>query len=221
MFAQKTEYKVSLNSGLFSFSGISTLGMTSINYDALTNSGYTNVPWGSKNAFCYGFSLKVERLTRLNFIFGFDLGFETLISKISIDTINSFDGFSTVKIGATGETFLKSNFINYNPFIGYRFRIKDFSFDLVGGFDVGHCLNTYENGNATDSNGKDYTTSVSRKTIKNDYRARIQFSTNYRRVGLYIGYSYGKTNYLSEMVGDAKYESYSRIIRFGVIYLIN
>jgi len=221
VFGQKVECRVSLNSGLFSFSGISTQGITSINYDDQTSSGYTNTPWGSKNALCYGFSLKIERVTKRSLIFGFDLGFETLSSKISIDSIYGFTGTDTYQLAATGETFLRSNFINYNPFFGYRIRVKDFSFDLVGGFDVGHCLNTTENGSATDTNGKKYTTLVTRRAIKNDFRARIQLSANYKKAGIYIGYSYGQTNYLSDMIGDNNYEGYSRLIRFGVMYMIN
>lgn len=220
VFGQKTEFGISLNSGLFSFSGTSSQNTTSINYDDQTNSGYTNNPWGSKSALCYGVSLKAERVTKRNLIIGLDLGYEVLSSKISIDRIDGFNGVNTYQLNATGETFLKSNFINFNPFIGYRLMVKDISFDLVGGFDIGHCLATNENGKATDSNGKKYTTSEDRKTIKNDFRPRIQFSSSYKKFGLYIGYSFGQTNYLSDMLGNATFESYSRIIRFGVSYQI-
>ncbi len=48
--AQKRELNGALNSGLFSFAGLSSHGTTSINWDDRTNSGYTNEPYGSKKA---------------------------------------------------------------------------------------------------------------------------------------------------------------------------
>jgi hypothetical protein len=41
LFGQKTELSGALNSGLLSFSGFSSRGTTSINWDDQTNSGYT------------------------------------------------------------------------------------------------------------------------------------------------------------------------------------
>src|ERR1700689_792756 len=84
-FAQKTETSISFNSGLFSFSGQSAEGTTFINYDATTKSGYTNNSYGSKNALCYGFSFQRKRIAGWNFILGYDLGYEVLRSKISIN----------------------------------------------------------------------------------------------------------------------------------------
>ena len=110
--------------------------------------------------------------------------------------------------------------MNFNPFIGYRLYFKNVSFDLSGGFDYGYVLSSKENGSAISTDGVKYTTSMNKKNIKVDIRPRIQFSTKYKRVGLYIGYSYGLMNYLSGMAGDSKVECYARIMRFGVTYQI-
>src|SRR5271163_2326147 len=83
-FAQKTETSLSFNSGLFSFSGQSAQGATFIDYYAATKSGYTNNPYGSRNALCYGFSFQHKRITSWNFIIGYDCGYEVLRSKIAI-----------------------------------------------------------------------------------------------------------------------------------------
>jgi len=95
---QKTEIKGALNSGLFSFSGLTARGTTSINWDDQTNSGYTNGVYCSKSALCYGISINLDRVTKRNFLFGIDLGYETLRSKMNIDRIDGYTGNSTYQI---------------------------------------------------------------------------------------------------------------------------
>ena len=69
LFGQKTELSGALNSGLLSFSGFSSRGTTSINWDDQTNSGYTNGVYGTKSALCYGISFNLNRVTKRNFLF--------------------------------------------------------------------------------------------------------------------------------------------------------
>ena len=219
-FGQKTEILGSLNSGLYSYSGTSAQSVTSINYDDQTKSGYTNNSYGSKDAICYGFSLNIKRVTTRNFIFGLDIGYETLRSKVSIDRIDGYDGTSTYQYSATGQTFLNNNNLNFNPFFGYRINVKDISFDLLGGFDIVYILKSAEIGNATATNGIKYSTSVDKTDMSFDFRPRLQFSADYKRYGLYVGYSYGLLNYMMWTKGDAVFEVYSRLFRFGVTYKI-
>ncbi len=219
MYGQRTEYRVSLNSGLFSFVGESSEPTSFINFNDQTNSGYTNNPYGSKNGICYGLSGNIKRVSTRNFIFGLDLGYEILRSKVSINKISGFTGTSTYEYDASGQTFLNTNFINLNPFIGYRIPVKQINFDITGGLDFGYNLSTYEKGNATAINGTKYETSVDRKTIKWDIRPRIQISVDYKKLGLYIGYSFGLSNYMSGYIGGTN-EAYSRIFRFGMTYQI-
>lgn len=218
---QKTEIRGAINSGLFSFSGHSSGSTTSINWDDRTNSGYTNNPYGSENALCYGFSLNFKRVTKKHFLLGIDLGYDRLRSKISIDKIDGYDGVSVYQFAANGKTFLNNSFLNLNPFFGYRIDSKNISFDLTGGFEIGYCLDAGEKGTATDSNGNRYSTSRDSKTVKTDIRPGIQFAAYYHRLGLYAGYSSGLVNYMMYEKGDALWESYARLIRFGVTYRIN
>jgi hypothetical protein len=217
---QKTELRGAMNSGLFSFSGLSSRGTTSINWDDRTSSGYTNEPYGTRSALCYGFSFNVKRVTKRNFLFGIDLGYETLRSKVSIDRIDGYTGFSTYQYIATGKTFLNSDFLNLNPFLGYRIYSKNISFDLTGGFDFGYCLKGTENGKARASNGIKYSTSGDSKSGIIDFRPRFQFSAGYKKFGLYAGYSYGLLNYMMWVKGDGIWEAYSRLVRFGITYQI-
>lgn len=217
IYGQKTELRVSLNSGLFSFAGQSAVENSQINLYDQSNSGYTNNPYGSKNGFCYGVSLNLKRVTKNSIIYGIDFGYETLRSKVSLQKVAGINGTSTFVKNVSGQTFLNINSLNLNPSVGYRFNLNKFPLDLVGGFDIGYILNTKEIGNATDADGIEYSTSLDRKTIKYDFRPRIQISTDYKKFGLYLGYSVGLPNYLEDYIGGVN-EAYSRIIRFGITY---
>jgi hypothetical protein len=221
LLGQKTELNGALNSGLFSFSGLTARGTTSINWDDRTNSGYTNGVYGSKSALCYGISFNLNRVTKRNFLFGTDLGFETLRSKISIDRIDGYTGNSTYQYSATGKAFLISGCLNFNPFLGYRITSDNISFDLTSGIEVGYRLSSTEKGNATATNGIRYSVSQDYKTIGVDIRPDIKVSAKYKKIGMYSGYTYGLLNYEMWVNGDGRWESYSRLIRFGVTYQIN
>lgn len=219
-FGQKTELRIALNSGLFSFSGESAQSNTFINYSDQNNSGYTNNPFGSKNGLSYGLSGNVRRVTKRNFIIGFDLGYERLSSKILIKEVAGFTGNTTYQYNASGQTYLNYNFINLNPYLGHRFNLKQISIDATGGFELGYCLSANEKGSAKDANGKEYRTSIERKTIDLDVRPRIQLAVNYQKAGIYAGYSYGFSNYKREYVGGIN-ECRARMVRFGITYQLN
>jgi len=222
VFGQKTEFGCSFNSGLFSYAGKSAVGTSFINVDDNATTGYTNNPYGSKNGLCYGVSLNLKRITKIHFIYGMDIGYENLRSMVSINEVFGLYDLHTYQYAATGQTYLNTNFLNFNPFIGYRLNIKTVSFDLTGGIDYGYILSSNENGNAISTYGVKYTTSTSmnRKNISSDIRQRIQISAKYKKYGLYIGYSYGLSDYLNHMESDSYEECYSRLIRFGITYQI-
>jgi hypothetical protein len=214
---QITEYRISLNSGLFSFTGLSASATSSIIPGDQPDLSRTNNPYGSKSGLCYGLSGNIQRVTKRSFIFGSDLGFEVLRSKV---IINQIDGYTVESVyPATGKTFLNNNFLNINPFLGYRIIEKPIILDITGGIDYAYCLKANEAGHATDSNGKKYETSRDRKTIKSEVRPRIQISMDYKKFGLYLGFSYGLTNYMSGYLGGT-WESYARLLRFGLTYQI-
>jgi hypothetical protein len=222
VFAQKTEFKASLNLGLFSFAGASAENSSQINYSKspfFGETSYTNNPYGAKNGMSYGISAVVTRVTKKNFLFGVDLGYEVLRSLMTIDGISGFDGTSTFQLKATGQTFLNYHFINLFPHIGQRFSINNFDFDITGGFDINYCVKTLEKGSATDVNGLEYTTSRERKTISVDPRPRIQLNVKRSKIGIYLGYSHGGINYKQGFVGGTN-ECYSRLIRFGFTYQV-
>ena len=165
-YGQKTEFWVSLNSGLFSFAGESAESVTGINYNEQMQSGYTNNPYGSKSGLAIGLSGNIKSISKKNFILGADLGYEKLRSKIEINKIYGWTGTSSYRLDATGKTFLNSNFINLRLFAGYRLPVNKVNLDFTGGLEIGYCLSAKENGSATASGGIKYETSVDRKTIE-------------------------------------------------------
>jgi hypothetical protein len=222
IFAQKTELKACLNSGLFSFSGESNISTSKINSNITPNLGersYTNNPYGSNKGIGLGISAAITRVTQRGFVFGADLGYEVLRSLITIDGINGFDGTASFQLKATGQTYLNYQFINLYLHFGKRFKLSETAIDFEGGFDLNQCLKGFETGNATDINGKTYTTSFDRKTITADPRLRIQMNVKYAKLGFSVGYSQGFVNYNAGFVGgNSRFTS--NLIRFGFSYQI-
>ena len=218
--AQKTEFGIALNSGLFSFKGPSTTDISSINFSDKTNSGYTNNPYGSKFGLCYGISGNIKRVSKNNFIVGFDLGFETLRSKVDIDKVNGSTGTSTYQNFGVGSSHMNLNCINLYPYLGKRFNVQELSFDFLIGVDFAYIVSAYDKGSLFANNDQVFEISRDRNTINFDVKPRIQFGLNYRKTAMYVGYSYGLANYHKGFVGALISDSHSEMIRFGLMHKI-
>jgi hypothetical protein len=210
--SQKTEIRAGFSSGLFSFSGSSATSHSFFNYSQSLGITYTNDPYGSNEGFSYGLVADMQRIAKNNFIMGFGLAWEKLRSKQLIDAVS---GYSTNN--AKGTTYLEFNFINTNPFAGYRIHSGAVSIDIVGGFDIAFCVKAREEGKATASDGKAFRSSLDRKTITTDIRPRIQAATTYKRTGIYFGYSIGLPDYMKNYIGGNP-DAHSRLLRFGITY---
>jgi len=216
VFGQKTEFGLSLNSGLFSFAGRSATGTSAIN-SAENLSNYTNDPYGSRVGWCDGLSVDLKRVTRSRLLLRIGLGYETLRSQLSLTSVNVFDGVDAYSVAAHGHTDLISRFIDLFPSAGCRFTPGRLNVDLTGGPDLGYCLSAEENGKAYATNGKTYSSSRDRKTISTDIRPRLQLSAGFQKIAVYIGYSYGLSNYMTGYIGGPV-GAYSRLLRFGLQY---
>jgi hypothetical protein len=218
-FTQSTELTARLNSGLFYYSGESVEGTEQINYNLETERGYTNNPYGNRPALSYGISANISRISKSNFKFGLDLGYEVLRSKIVINRIWQYDEIINESVEADGETYMNNSFINIFPSLGYRKSIKSINLDFDIGFDIANCLTSTEKGNAK-SSIRTYKTDVDRKTIETDVRGRIELTVSKNKIGGYLGFSNGIMNYKGGFVGGTN-GAFSRMIRFGAIYKFN
>lgn len=214
--AQKTETYVSLNSGLFSFQGVSATETSQLNLysDQL---GSTNNPFGGQKGLSAGVAYHMQRISKGRVITGVGIGYEILRSKLALDAVNRYDGRANVRLEASGYTNLSSHFINGFPYVGYRLLTTPVSLDLAAGFDVGYILKAYESGQATGSDGIKYSSFSDRTGNRFDVRPRVQVSATYAQIGVYAGYAYGLINYKKGWVGGQN-QCTSEIIRFGLLY---
>ncbi|MEQ8809368.1 MAG: hypothetical protein RIE59_09900 [Imperialibacter sp.] len=214
-FGQKREFSFQVNSGLFSFGGELASSTSFMNISDVRNiSDYTNNPYGSNSSFSYGVGVQFQQLTSNNFIYGLQLSYESLSSKLTID--NAYGEITwSVK---DGKTILTNNFINLFPSIGQRFKILNgLESDLLFGFDFGIGLSSIEKYSLTSNQGHGISGTNEREIPNIDFRPRIEFINYYKNFGLSIGYSYGLTNYQSGLDGGDK-EAKARYPRFGLNY---
>jgi hypothetical protein len=200
--------------GLFSFRGNGSTSNSWITaYTPAIPSDYTINPYGKKSGFSYAFELQGQQISRRKNIYGLGIGFETLKSKVGIDTVNGGD-IVYFQHAANGNTVLKNTFVTLNPFVGHRYSYCRMNFDLLAGVDLAFCLKSKEVGQAT-TNNKDYITVENDKTKPSvDFRPRIQLKTQINKFGFLAGYSLGLTNY--QVQNNLK--AYSSFLRLGLSY---
>ena len=165
-------------------------------------------------------------MTKNGFIAGLQSGYDVLRSKTSVTAVQSNQVFFTFNIltpypfvnQATGSAYFQNQFININPYLGYRFHIKKTSLDVVGGADIGINTGSYDKGKAT-SEGDIYTTNLKKPNAPTDWRAKLALLYEYQRFGVDLSYAYGLTNYYTQG-GSNPLEAHSRLLRFGVSYRI-
>jgi hypothetical protein len=214
-FGQQRQISFHLNSGLFSYGGSSASETSFINISDVSNiSSYTNNPYGKNSSFSYGLGVQLQQLTRKNFIYGLQLSYESLSSKLTID--NAY-GEITWSV-EDGQTILTTDFINLFPSIGQRVNLfKKVDTDFLLGFDLGIGISSKEHYNLTTSQGDQISGTNEKEEPPIDFRPRLDVVNYYKNFGLSIGYSYGLTNYQSDLIGADK-EVYARYLRFGICY---
>lgn len=230
LYAQKIEFSVQANSGLFRYAGKSATAESYIHQGPPKVSNYTNNPYGGRNGFGYGANLQGQFVSKGGFIAGLQAGYEVLKSKVDINGILLYNTSNVYlpdityiqepPVKAKGETYLKNKFINVSPYVGYRINLKKMKLDLMPGFDLGFGLSTYENGKATTTDGSNTTvqTDLKREKAPTDVRLKFGAALIYDRFGLTAAYARGLTNYQANLIGDTDVEAHSELMRFGVSY---
>ncbi len=214
-FAQKSQVAFHAGTGLFSYGGESATRSSFINLgDVPSVSSYTNNPYGKSSAFSYAFGVQLQRFTSKDFIYGIQLSYESLASKLTLDYAYGDIAWSIRE----GETTLRTNFINVFPSIGQRVKlIKGIDSDFLLGADFALALSAEEKYNLTTDQGDKLSGQNARHTPSFDFRPRIEFVTYYQNIGLSIGYSHGLTNYQSNLDG-ANRQVNARYLRFALSF---
>ncbi len=217
-YGQQNEYSIQLNSGLFSFRGIDAAHNSVILGSSSFGGYYTNDPYGAHSAISVGLSLQAQRITRANLVFGAQLGYERLRSKVFIDKVYvSEDIINPEAVEAKGKTILNLDFITLYPHFGKRFHVGAVYLQMTLGTDLGFGLGSREHGKATTVNGVEVTTDRERSVPDLDFRLRGDITAYYKSYGIYTGYSSGLTNYKADLIGSNQ-KVYARFWRFGLTY---
>jgi len=234
LHAQKIEVSIQANSGLFNYSGASATSSSTINQPSNNTNytNYTNNPYGNKKAFSYGLGVQTQLVTGCGFIIGLQTGYDILRSKTDITGVypfevffafpNYFSYYIPAPTPATGATYLQDKFINLNPYLGYRVHYKKVKLDILPGADIAFNISSYDKGKATQTftNGQTYQTDLKLPNAPRDVRLKMGLAAYYDRFGINASYARGLTNYEKNRIGDAGYDAKSRLIRFGISYLI-
>lgn len=214
LFAQKTEVRTVLNTGLFSFVGTGTTNTTSLN-TLFTTEAYVENTFGAKNGLCYGLSSDIRRVAKWRFIVGINSGFEVLKSKSAINKV----ALENNRPFASGKSYTIRHFFNSNPYLGYRFKISKLDIDWLLGCDVAYSfLGQREKNYARTVDGEVITSNFIREKKDKiiDIRLRTQIDLSINRVGVFIAYSRGKVDYTRDYTRQKKI--FSSLIRFGLTY---
>ncbi len=222
--AQHFELSFQTYGGLFHYSGGTTSTESAVNLASINGIYSSNNPFGSNNAFSYGFCAQASIIKKSGFMFGLKAGYEVLRSSLNITSVfynnyylgnNNYDVFLSNQIAANGQTILTSTQIVLNPFVGYRIKINKIKVDLMPGLDIGFNLKGTETDQAKDVTGKSYTTSFSINNVPTDIRIKFGTAVNYQRYGLTAGFSQGLTNLNRNVANNS---ANSEFLQLGISY---
>jgi hypothetical protein len=211
--AQGLELSASINSGIFRYAGASaaTATITDISFFPI----YIRNPYGRQPDLSYGVSLQVQQAKKAGWMWGVQVGYERLSSRVALSSIysESIFGWNTSASNLT----LSNTFLNLNPYLSKRIAKDHFTLDFMLGTDVGLCVKSLAKLDITDSRGNNYIIRADRDRIGIDLRPRVGATGFYKNYGVSVSYSFGLTNY-SGTIQDTEARIFSRFFRVGVVY---
>lgn len=190
-FGQHTELSIHAGSGLFSYRGPNAVNETGIDY---LYGSYVGNPYGRASGFSYSLAGQVQQVTHSNFIYGLQLGYDQVTSRVAVTSVIGDFGSTPLLTSQLAE--LHNQYLNLNPFIGKRFGTTRLCLDATVGLDVGIGLVSKTR---TELMGPSWPWVVggeSRRPMPGaDLRPRANVTGYYRSFGLSIGYSRGLSDY--------------------------
>lgn len=218
-FGQKVEFGLHLNTGASVFAGESASETSAITVaDAGNIAFYTHNPFGSKPSPAFGASLQLQRVGKSGFILGAQAGVEQLRSLVRINKAYIADGNAVpTEQEADGESTMKADFLQFQPYVGWRLLKGSVDLDLTVGTDVGFGRKMQSEGEATLEDGSSYETTYDFSKPRTDFRPRIGLTLYRGHFGLSASYAHGLTNYMSEWDGGNP-ELFMRAARLGLLF---
>ena len=222
--AQGMEYNILGGKGLFHYvtKNAKEPYYSAINLSSRSEAGnYANNPYGNKNGQSFQLAFELKKVTRRKLIWGSFIEYESVESKKKINWVFGPSSYDFRE--ATGNFSLKNNFLVISPYIGYRFQFSKFYCDVMCGTDISNGISkVHQQGSATiSSSGELVQVNKSSKAESYDLfetRARLQTEFAYKKVGLYLGYSWGfYKGHLAAFGGTPLY-SFSRYFKVGILY---
>ena len=227
LFAQNIEVFAQAYSGLFHYSGNGTASTSTINYAQPPFHSYPNYSFGNKNGFSYGVDIQAQHVAKCGFISGLQAGYDILRSKADITGINGelilwTDLPGSFTIPVKGTSVVQNQYINFNPYVGYRLPVKKIKIDLLAGVDLPVGVNSYEKSRSVASDGTVYQTNVNYGKGGFDPRSSFGIEVSYKKFGIIASYAHGIINHSAGLMNDSPvvYEAYSEVLRFGITYKI-
>ena len=210
-FSQTHELRVGITSGISNFTGSGSVGKSVLNGSS-QQEYYTNNPYGKKYGINLGGAVNYRYVFATNVILGAEAAFERLQTKVDLEG-NEFAN------GSRGLTKLNQQFLNFNPFVGYRVFFEPMSMDMQLGVDLAKTLSMKENGSIEDKQGNKTEFDRDRgKIIELDIRPRLQFNVNYDRYTVFASYSWGLKDYQSGLIGGDFGPARLNVFRLGLQY---
>lgn len=227
--AQSLEFSVQANSGISRFTGKGTTPTTFLNVASTQqHSGYPN---GTGNIFApdLGANLQLQYTFKSGFILGGQAGFEQFSSKANINSVDEpglllpyYNTQQTPFVTAAGHVTDHWDYININPYTGYRFILKKVKLDVLPGFDIAFGTGSSETVNVKANDGTYYNKStLTSYKPATDVRPRIGLAAYYQRFGLVASFSKGLHDYNSGKLSDSTLPTlHTELFRIGLSYRI-
>jgi hypothetical protein len=218
-YGQKVELGLQLNAGATTFVGKSASETSAITVaDWGAAAFYTHNPFGSKPRPAFGASLQLQRVGENGLIFGAQAGIEQLRSLVKINRAYVANGNDVpTEQEAEGESLLKADFFQFQPYLGWRLLKGSVDLDLTLGTDVAFGRKIQAEGEATLADGSSYETAYDFSKPKTDFRPRVGLTLYRGHFGLSASYAHGLTNYKSDWDGGTP-KQFLRAARLGLIF---
>ncbi|EJF10689.1 MULTISPECIES: hypothetical protein [Pontibacter] len=219
VFGQKMEYSAQLNSGLSRFTGESSTKTTvMVLNDTWGSAPMVINPYGNRYNVTYGGSLQAQFVAAGGFILGTQAGYEQLRTQAKIDRAHGFwSHSSSMTHPADGKAVIIADYINLQPYIGWRIKQSPIDLDLTLGSDIGFSQQMKERSEATLEDGTEFKTRIDRNESITDFRPRLGITGYHGHFGLSLSYAHGIKNYKANMEG-ANMKLYTQVIRAGLLY---